>query len=144
MASKTKAKLPIKQLFILAICRFAEPITLTSVFPYIYFMIKSFGIEKDKIGLWAGIVSATFSISQVFTAIWWGRLSDRIGRKPVILLGLLGTMISTLTFGFSTNLTMAIIARCCLGALNGNIGIIRSVVAELVGDNKELQSTAFW
>ena len=86
MAKKPKAhKLPIKQLFVLSICRFAEPIALTSVFPYLPEMIESFNVPKDAVSGWAGIASAVFSLSQAVTGVLWGRASDRYGRKPVIL-----------------------------------------------------------
>lgn len=86
MAKKFKArKLPIPQLFVLSICRFAEPIALTSVFPYLPEMIESFNVPKDAVSKWAGIASAVFSLSQAVTGVLWGRASDRYGRKPVIL-----------------------------------------------------------
>lgn len=72
----------------------------------------------------------------------WGRFSDQYGRKPTILLGLTSTMITSLLLGFSVNLPMAIIARALAGAGNGNVGIIRTTVAEMV-PFKELQPRAF-
>jgi MFS family permease len=74
--------------------------------------------------------------------IQWGRFSDRYGRKPAILIGLTSTAISLLIWGFSTNLPMAIAARAFAGAANGNVGILRTTVAELV-PYKELQPIAF-
>ncbi|KAF2458215.1 major facilitator superfamily domain-containing protein [Lineolata rhizophorae] len=138
----TKRKLPVQQLFILAVCRFAEPIALTSLFPYLPEMIESFNVPKNEIAKWAGVTSALFSLSQCATAIAWGRASDAFGRKPVILLGLFNTMITGLIFGFSTSLPMAIVARALSGAGNGNVGIIRTMVAELC-PWKELQPRAF-
>ncbi|KAF1810809.1 MFS general substrate transporter [Eremomyces bilateralis CBS 781.70] len=138
----TKRELPVQQLLILSICRFAEPISLTSIFPYLPEYIESFGIPKDEVGRWTGITSAIYSLSQCVTAIPWGRISDRIGRKPVILMGLVNTMITSLLWGFSGSLPMALVARALAGAGNGNVGILRTVVAELV-PYKELQPRAF-
>ncbi|KAH7027754.1 major facilitator superfamily domain-containing protein [Microdochium trichocladiopsis] len=115
---------------------------MTSVFPYLPEMIASFGVDKDAVAQWAGITSAAFSLAQSVTAVWWGRASDRFGRKPVILTGLMCTMLCFLAWGLSTSLTMAITIRAILGASNGNVGIIRTVVAEMVPE-KELQPTAF-
>lgn len=126
----------------LAICRFAEPIASTSLFPYLPEMIKSFNVPEDEIGKWAGLCSAMFSICQAFLGIPWGIFSDRFGRKPAILLGLVSTMITSLMWGFSTSLPMAIVARGLAGAGNGNVGIIRTTVAEMV-PFKELQPRAF-
>ncbi len=120
-------------------------------------MIESFGVSKANVPKWAGITSAVFSLSQCLTAVVWGRASDWFGRKPSILVGLICTMISTLMWGMSTSLPMAIVARACAGGFNGNgrvfpfaiddfltclVGIIRTMVAEMVPE-KELQPRAF-
>ena len=103
-----------------AVVRFAEPMALTSVFPYLPEMIQSFGIEKDDVAKWAGLTGAVFSIFQSMTAVPWGFTSDRIGRKPAILLGLFSTMVCFLFWGMSTNLPMCIVVRAIQGASNGN------------------------
>lgn len=105
---------------LLAVARFSEPLAFTSVFPYLPEMILSFGISKNDVAFWAGVTSAVFSIAQASTAVPWGRLADNIGRKPTILVGLLSTMICFLFWGFSTSLTMAVIARAIQGGGNGN------------------------
>lgn len=64
--------------------------------------------------------------------MYWGALSDRIGRKPVLLLGCIGTMFSMVVLGFSTNIWLALFGRIFGGALNGNIGVIQTMVGELV------------
>ncbi|KAF2006369.1 MFS general substrate transporter [Amniculicola lignicola CBS 123094] len=138
----TERRLPVKQLVILSICRFAEPIALTSVLPYIPEMMEFFGVPELDIAYWAGLTSGIFSISQGVTSIFWGTASDRYGRKPIILLGLINTMITMLMFGFSTNLPMAMTARALQGLGNGNVGILRTTVAELC-PWKELQPRAF-
>ena len=89
------------------------------------------GIDEADVGFWAGTAGAIFSFAQCITAIAWGRASDRFGRKPVILLGLFNTMLTSLVWGFSTSLPMALTARALSGAGNGNVGIIRTMVAEL-------------
>ena len=94
-------------------------------------MIESFGVPKNDIARWAGITSATFSLSQGFVGIPWGAASDRFGRKPIILIGYINTMVTMLIFGFSTSLPMAITARALQGFGNGNVGILRTTVAEL-------------
>ncbi|KAF3348651.1 hypothetical protein VD0002_g1397 [Verticillium dahliae] len=139
---RREPKLPVQQLAILAIARFAEPLAMTSVFPYLPEMIRSFGVEQNKVAKWAGITSAAFSLSQSACAVPWGKASDTFGRKPTIIAGLTSTMTLFLVWGFSTSLTMAIIVRILLGGGNGNVGIIRTMVAEMVTE-KELQPRAF-
>ena len=52
----------------------------------------------------------------------WGALSDSIGRKPVVFIGCVGTIISLLLAGFAPNFWVALAGRIIGGALNGNIG----------------------
>lgn len=104
--------------------------------------MESFGIPKNDIARWAGIASSSFSICQAFTGLFWGAASDRYGRKPIILFGLFNTMWTMLLWGFSVNLPMAIAARALGGLSNGNVGILRTTVAELC-PWKELQPRAF-
>jgi len=105
-------------------------------------MIRSFDIPEADIGKWAGLASAIFSLFQAVMGIPWGRFSDQYGRKPAILIGLTSTMITSLLWGFSQSLPMAITVRALAGAGNGNVGIIRTTVAEMV-PFKELQPRAF-
>ena len=105
-------------------------------------MVQSLGVPITDVGKWAGICTGMFSICQAMTATLWGAFSDRYGRKITILLGLLSTMITSLMWGCSTSLPVAILARGLSGAGNGNVGIIRTMVAELV-PHKELQPRAF-
>ncbi|KAH7406449.1 major facilitator superfamily domain-containing protein [Phaeosphaeria sp. MPI-PUGE-AT-0046c] len=138
----TERKLPVRQLVILAICRFAEPIALTSVYPYVPEMMESFGVPENDIARWAGITSAIFCICQACTGLLWGAASDKYGRKPILLLGLGNTMWTMMLWGTSTSLTQALIARGLEGLGNGNVGILRTTVAEMC-PWKELQPLAF-
>ena len=92
-----------------------------SIFPYIYYMISSFHITTDErqIALYAGMVTSAFAFAEFSTGVVWGRLSDKIGRKPVLIGGLGGTALSMIVFGFSTSLPMALMARALGGLLNG-------------------------
>ncbi|KAL5344642.1 hypothetical protein ACLOAV_010334 [Pseudogymnoascus australis] len=103
-----------------------------SIFPYIYYMIQSFGVSKDLNSFYAGMVTAAFTFAEFSSGMLWGKLSDRVGRKPVLLTGLAGTGLSMLVFGFAPNLYVAVIARALGGLLNGNIGVLQTTVAELV------------
>lgn len=105
-------------------------------------MIESFGVPKNEVAKWAGFTSAIFSICQGCTAVFWGQASDHFGRKRVILLGLISATITSLLWGFSRSLTWAITIRALAGLSNGNVGIIRTTVAEMVPE-KELQPRAF-
>lgn len=106
---------------VIACCRICEPIAFMSIFPYIYYMIEDFHITDDssKISVYAGMVTSAFTLAEFATGVLWGRLSDKIGRKPVLLFGLAGTALSVLVFGFAPSLPVALFARALGGLLNG-------------------------
>ena len=87
-------------------------------------MIKSFGImEETKVAIYAGMVTSAFAFAEFSSGVVWGRLSDRIGRKPILLTGLFGTALSMLIFGFAPSLPVALLARALGGLLNGYVMI---------------------
>lgn len=107
-------------------------------------MIRSFHVttNEDQISLYAGLVTSAFAFAEFSTGVFWGRLSDRIGRKPVLIAGLVGTLLSMLVFGFASSLPVALLGRALGGALNGNIGVLQTTVAEIVTE-KEHQPFAY-
>jgi len=115
-----------------------------SIFPYVYFMIQDFGVanNQSEISVYAGMVTSAFAFAEFSSGVAWGKLSDRIGRKPVLLTGLAGTALSMLIFGFAPNLPVALLARALGGLLNGNIGVLQTTVAEMV-TVKEHQPRAY-
>jgi MFS family permease len=110
-----------------AMCRICEPIAFMSIFPYVYFMIEDFFRNDSnkqggaEIAVYAGMVTSAFAFAEFSSGVPWGRLSDKIGRKPVLLTGLAGTALSMLIFGFAPNLPIALLARALGGLLNGYV-----------------------
>ncbi|KAF1977533.1 MFS general substrate transporter [Bimuria novae-zelandiae CBS 107.79] len=125
---------PTRQLAILALCRISEPIAFMSIFPYAYYMVQDFNVTEDhgKVSMYVGMITSAFAFMECVSGIFWGRLSDKVGRKKVLLGGLFGTGLSMLLFGFAKSLPVAMFARALGGALNGNIGVLQTTVAELV------------
>jgi len=133
------------QLIVLALCRFSEPLTNTSLLSYLFYLLKSFHdppLSSATISRQAGIMASSFALAQCVTGMWWGRLSDRIGRKPCILLGLMGACMSVIGFAFSENFATALVFRTLAGCLNGNIGVLRTIMSETVKEKKH-QARAF-
>ncbi|EGD94161.1 MFS multidrug transporter [Trichophyton tonsurans CBS 112818] len=134
------------QLIILTIARLSEPLAQTSLQAYMFYQLKSFdpSLQDSTISAQTGILQAAFTGAQFVTAVIWGRLADAesIGRKRVLLIGLLGAGISTLGFGFSKSFAMAAFFRTLGGALNSNAGVMRTMISEIVVE-KKYQSRAF-
>lgn len=114
-----------------------------SIFPYVYYMVQSFGItDERRIAVYAGMVTSSFAFAEFSTGVIWGRISDKIGRKPVLIMGLAGTALSMIVFGFAPNMHTALIARALGGLLNGNVGVLQTTVAEII-TVKEHQPRAY-
>jgi hypothetical protein len=137
----TWSSLPRKgQLAILTFARLSEPFTQTSLTAYMFYQLKSFdpALPDSIIAGQGGMVQAAFPAAQLLTAVLWGRAADTdwIGRKRVLLIGLFGTCFSCLGFGFSKTFVQAMIYRVLGGALNGNIGVMRTMISEIIEEKK--------
>lgn len=84
-------------------------------------MIKDFEVAKNEseIAVYAGMITSAFAFAEFSSGVAWGRLSDKIGRKPILLTGLAGTALSMLIFGLALSLPGALLARALGGLLNG-------------------------
>jgi MFS family permease len=143
----TWSSLPRKdQLLVLTLARLSEPLTQTSLGSYLFYQLQSFdpSLPDSTISYQAGIINAAFPAAQFLTAMLWGRIADAEygGRKRVLYIGLLGTMLSIIGFGFSHSFPMAVAFRCLGGVLNGNIGVMRTMISEIIKE-KKYQSRAF-
>lgn len=69
--------------------------------------------------------------------MFWGWLSDKKGRRPILLLGLIGNIVTMLVFGASQSLAMAILARLFSGLLNGNIGVAKTYLGEITDETNQ-------
>ncbi|KAF9697363.1 hypothetical protein EKO04_004945 [Ascochyta lentis] len=124
---------PAAQLFLLALVRVAEPIALTSILPYAWKLVLNYDISSESNApFFAGLLISAFSLAEACSGMAWGALSDRIGRKPVVFIGCAGTITSLLLVGLAPNFWVALVGRIVGGALNGNIGVIQTMVGELV------------
>lgn len=129
---------PLWQMAVVSIMRFSEPLAFTSLFPYLYFMIRDFQIAPTEadISKYSGYMASSFAFCQFLFAMHWGKTSDRIGRKPVLIFGLLGTSACLLVFGFSKNYYTAFAARAIAGALNGNVAVLRTTIGEICHEKR--------
>ncbi|KAF5327120.1 hypothetical protein D9619_004721 [Psilocybe cf. subviscida] len=133
-AKKTRTPLDRLQIAIVLLLQVCEPICSQSIYPYINELVSKLDIiggDETKIGYYAGLIESLFFFTEALFVYQWSKMSDRIGRKPVLMIGMVGTMLSMLFFGLSRTFTMLVISRCLCGLLNGNIGVIKSTMGEL-------------
>lgn len=145
------ASIPRKgQLAVIVFARLAEPLSERSLTSYLFYQLRWFdpALSPPEISKQAGYLTAVFAAAQCLTSMWWGHAADnpRLGRKRVLIIGLLGSAMSALGMGFSTNLSTAVFFRFLTGALNGNVGVLRTMVSEVIVDRRYVsrwgQSTA--
>ncbi|KAL2514727.1 Protein ZINC INDUCED FACILITATOR-LIKE 1 [Forsythia ovata] len=132
--------LPIKQFLMLWIIVLSSALTISSLFPFIYFMVRDFHIAKreEDIGFYAGFIGASYMLGRALTSIMWGNIADRYGRKPVIIIGTSSVVVFNTLFGLSTSFWMAISMRFLLGTMHGLLGPIKAYACEIV--NEEYQA----
>ena len=99
-------------------------------------MVRDFHVgAKDSACLYAGLFISAFALAESLTGFFWGGLSDRIGRKPVLLIGCTGTMVSLIIVGLSTNFWVALAGRALGGLLSKSYDIgLDCVQARADGD----------
>lgn len=90
------------------------------------------GGDDTDASFYAGLLVSAYAVAEAMTSMGWGMLSDRYGRKPIVLIGLGGVAISSLIFGLAKNYWIALLARFVGGALNGNVSVMQTMVAEMI------------
>ena len=112
---------------ILFLIVFIDLIGFGIIIPLLPFYAEFFQATPEMVGL----VMATYSFTQFLAAPFWGRLSDRIGRRPVLLVSLAGAVASYVWLGFAESLWMLFAARAAGGAMAGNISAAFAYVADI-------------
>lgn len=92
--------------------------------------------------LFGGIVVAIFSLMQFLFSPLWGSLSDRIGRKPVLIISIGGITLSYLLWMFAGNFTLMILSRMLGGLMAGNISTASAVVSDLTTEKTRSRGMA--
>ena len=110
------------------------------------FMVSYYYPDLDvkEYGYRAGLLGSAFSTGSLFGNFIWGVASDRIGRKPALILGLWGSVIASLVFAFSKSFWVIVFARFLWGLLNGNIGVSKTYVAEILDDSNMAKGMALY
>jgi MFS family permease len=143
---RARTPLPWRQFSIILLLQLAEPLTSQVIAPFAPQLIRDIGItdgDETRVGYYVGLMHSLFFATQALTVLHWSRISDHIGRKPVILTGLFGLSISMYCFGLSRTFLGLVLSRALNGALNGNIGVIKSMMAEITDSTNLAQAYAY-
>ncbi|KAK7343001.1 hypothetical protein VNO80_25962 [Phaseolus coccineus] len=124
---------PFTKLFIVWMLVLCAALPISSLFPFLYFMVRDFNIAKTEadISSYAGYVGSAYMLGRCLTSLFWGTIADRIGRKPVIIIGIISVIIFNTLFGLSTSFWMAVIVRFLMGSLNCLLGPVKAYTTEL-------------
>jgi MFS family permease len=144
------------QLFVLALCRLSEPLSNVCLLPYIFYLVRSVLVAQHtnkrdnggdgdiaaEVSAYSGLLVASFPLAQFVVSLPWGWLSDSHGRKFSIAIGIAISVVANAAFGFGRSFGALLFWRTLAGLANGNVGIMRTMTAEMVKERK-FQTKAF-
>ncbi len=113
-------------LIIIFVTVFIDLLGFGIIIPLMPFYATHFGASAFEVGM----LATSFSLMQFLFAPLWGRWSDVIGRRPVIVIGLLGSAVSYLTFGLAESLSLLFVSRCLAGVAGANISTAQAFIAD--------------
>ena len=142
------------KLVVLMVTAFMDMVGLLMVLPLLPFYAKRFVGEGP---LWRGLdalgmggegtvialMVSSFAIAQLVSAPLWGRVSDRMGRRPALLVGMAASGIAYLIFAFSNSLELLFFSRLVQGAGGGTVGVIQAYIADAT-EPKDRAKTLGW
>src|SRR5690242_13995273 len=114
------------KLIVLFVVAFVDMIGSVMVLPLLPFYATRLGASATMVGA----IVAVFSLAQLLCAPAWGRMSDRLGRRPAILLGLGITAISYLVFAYADSVLLLFVSRFVQGIGGGTIGVVQAYVVD--------------
>ncbi len=116
-----------KALFLIFLTVFIDLVGFGLIIPALPTYAQALNADDKTIGL----LIAVYSLMQFIFMPFWGRLSDQIGRRKVLLISLLASCIGYATWGLSSSLTMLFIARAIAGFGNANIAVAQAYIADI-------------
>src|SRR5216110_1465089 len=133
---KEVRKIPAK-LFTLMITAFIDMVGLLMIIPLLPFYVKELsgsGLTvlhfHIGVGTITGFIVTSYTVAQLLSAPLWGKFSDRVGRRPTLLIALGAAAIAYLIFGFAHSLLVLFLSRIVQGAGGGTVGVIQAYVAD--------------
>ena len=136
---EAKGEKPLFFFFVVALLNVVDSFNLNIVWPLLPFMVDSYGVSRteEDLGAWVGAAGAAVSVGQLLSSYAWGALSDRIGRRPVMLIGMCNSTFSVLVFGTARTYAQCLAGRFLSGLLNGNAGVVKTYVGETTEESQQ-------
>jgi predicted MFS family arabinose efflux permease len=122
--------------WITALIAFINSLSFTILIPIIYLYGKQFGLNDFQTSLLFSI----YSIAQFFATPVIGKLSDRFGRKPLLIISLAGTVIANTIAGTATTATLLFLARFLDGITGGNASVAQAVISDVTDQKNRAQA----
>lgn len=101
------------------------------------------GGDTGSVALFGGILGALYSLLQFFASPFWGSLSDRVGRRPVMLVSLFGLFVSYVLWFVSGSFTLLLAARIIGGLMAGNLSVATAIVADVTDSSNRSKGMAY-
>jgi MFS transporter, DHA1 family, tetracycline resistance protein len=131
-APSTGGSPPWVRLSILFLTVFVDLVGFGIILPLLPFYADRFGASGTQIG----ILVLSYSAAQFLLAPVWGRLSDRFGRRPILIVGLLGSAVSYLVFAYAGSITALLLSRIMAGVGGANIPVAQAYIADITPPEK--------
>ncbi|MBX9258170.1 MFS transporter [Desmonostoc muscorum CCALA 125] len=124
-----------RNFWITALIAFINSLSFTVLIPIIYLYGKQFGLSDFQTSLLFSI----YSIAQFFATPVIGKLSDRFGRKPLLIISLAGTVLANLIAGTATTAVILFLARLLDGITGGNASVAQAIISDITIPEKRAQ-----
>jgi len=108
-----------------------DMVSIGLIIPVLAPLVGTFTSSQSEQAFWYGAVTIVFGIANFFGSPILGRLSDRYGRRPVLLIGFSGLALSFIVTGLATALWMLLVVRLFSGAMQSNISVANAYVADI-------------
>ena len=116
------------KLFVLIITNFVDMVGVLMIIPLMPFYAREMGGGA----LVVVILMGAFTAAQLLSAPFWGRFSDRYGRRPALLVGLTASCVAYIVFAYAGSIWLLLLSRVVQGAGGGTVGVIQAYVADSV------------
>ncbi len=127
------------KLTVLMVTAFVDMIGLIIIYPLLPFYATRLGASAAVVGA----LVAAFSVAQLLSAPAWGKMSDRYGRRPAILFGLLVSAVAYVIFAFAGSIWLLFLSRIIQGLGGGTIGVVQAYVTDIT-EGKDRAKALGW